>query len=57
VYGAKVTRLILGDLPSCWKASRGRIAEAIRHFAAAVRIKPDYAEARKNLQTALPMHR
>jgi protein O-mannosyl-transferase len=34
-------------------ASRGQVAEAIAEYAAALRIKPDYAEAHNNFGTAL----
>jgi tetratricopeptide (TPR) repeat protein len=31
----------------------GKVQEAIAHFSEAVRLKPDYAEARQNLNIAL----
>lgn len=48
--------------PACWMAhnnlgdlllTAGRVTEAIRHFEAALRIKPDHAPARNNLGNAL----
>jgi tetratricopeptide (TPR) repeat protein len=48
--------------PQCWMAhdnlgndflQKGKLSDAIGHFEQALRIKPDYAEARYNLGTAL----
>ncbi|MCP4693173.1 MAG: tetratricopeptide repeat protein, partial [Desulfobacterales bacterium] len=32
-------------------ASRGKLEEAIHHFSEALRIKPDFTDARRNLET------